>query len=151
MTKYLYIYIYNHYSSFYCIDISRFSVKYGSHVFSFPLPTVVSVWLPIKSQGGNDSQVTFKHGLNELPYKVVIDVKINSDGTDYIFHAIGSASSDDDLNIAYGGVIFLYDEVNVIAMAPNVNNDNPSGVSIYTGKAPQSPPPHHVNTITTTP
>lgn len=103
-------------------------------MFSFPRPSVVSDWLPIKSQGGNDSQVIFNHGLNELPYKVVVEVKVLSGRSDYIFHAIGSASADDDLPYDYGGIVYLYDENTVVAMAPNVFNGKPFGYAIYTGK-----------------
>ena len=60
------------------------------------------------------------HPLNEVPVKVDVQIKIVKDGEDYIFTGTGTAQRDDDVNLPYGGLVYVYDATNVILYPPAV-------------------------------
>lgn len=88
----------------------------------------------MEAQNSQKSEITVRHGLNELPSLVDVQVKPEDGFNDgFIFPGIGSAQRDDDLNTPYGGIVYMYNENTTVLMAPNKNDDFSSGSIIYTG------------------
>ena len=50
--------------------------------------------------------------------KVDIQIKVVKDGVDYIFTGVGTAQRDDDINIPYGGLVYIYNDVEIIIYPP---------------------------------
>jgi len=60
--------------------------------------------------------VTINHNSNNYPVKVDVQVKITDGGNDYIFTGTGPAHRDDDTDAYYGGVIYIYNNVDIKLM-----------------------------------
>ncbi|XP_063404609.1 uncharacterized protein LOC134688071 [Mytilus trossulus] len=100
-------------------------------VYGWNKPSFISNWHPIESQNSENSSLTMIHSLGELPVKVDIQIKVVIDGVDYIFTGIGSAQRDNDDAHDYGGVVYIYNDVEVILSLPFGGAD--SGGVAYTG------------------
>jgi len=97
-------------------------------------PSFVSDWYYMESQSANFSKLVIGHHLNEMPIKVIADVKVKDGNSEYFFQGLGAAQIDDDTEKVYGGVVVLYDVNNVILMAPKDNNSKKqAGKITYTG------------------
>ncbi|XP_065928540.1 uncharacterized protein [Magallana gigas] len=94
----------------------------------------VSAWTPMASDG--TSPVVIPHTLGEVPAKVDVQVKVTYNGIEYMFPGMGSAPRDDDLAADYGGVGYLYNELEVKVYVPvATNSGNGPGWAITTGGA----------------
>ncbi|XP_062616087.1 uncharacterized protein LOC134277796 [Saccostrea cucullata] len=81
-----------------------------------------------------ESPIVIPHPLNELPVKVDVQVKVNYDGTEYIFPGLGSAQRDDDIATDFGGVGYIYNDIDVKLFIPVAqSNGNGQGGSLYSG------------------
>lgn len=82
------------------------------------------------------SPVVIPHTLGEVPAKVDVQVKVTYNGIEYMFPGMGSAPRDDDLATDYGGVGYLYNELEVKVYVPvATNSGNGPGWAITTGLA----------------
>ncbi|XP_052710782.1 uncharacterized protein LOC128185149 [Crassostrea angulata] len=82
------------------------------------------------------SPVVIPHTLGEVPAKVDVQVKVTYNGIEYMFPGMGSAPRDDDLAADYGGVGYLYNELEVKVYVPvATNSGNGPGWAITTGGA----------------
>ncbi|XP_061195151.1 sushi, von Willebrand factor type A, EGF and pentraxin domain-containing protein 1-like [Saccostrea echinata] len=80
-----------------------------------------------------ESPIVIPHPLNELPVKVDVQVKVIHGGMEYIFPGLGSAQRDDDIATDYGGVGYIYNELDVKIYVPVAqNNGNGQGWVITT-------------------
>ncbi|XP_078319237.1 sushi, von Willebrand factor type A, EGF and pentraxin domain-containing protein 1-like [Crassostrea virginica] len=68
------------------------------------------------------SPVVIPHPLGVLPAKVDVQVQVMHEGKGYIFPGMGSAQRDDDLAADYGGVGYLYNDVEVKVYVPVATN-----------------------------
>lgn len=81
------------------------------------------------------SPLVIPHPFLELPAKVDVQVKVVHEGNEYIFPGLGSAQRDDDLVTDYGGVGYLYSDVDVKIYVPvTQNNGNGPGRVLLTGR-----------------
>ena len=96
-------------------------------------PRFVSDWY--EAAAGTKQTLTIYHNLGEYPVKVDIQIKINENGSEYIFSGIGSSQKDDDMLGSYGGVVYKYNKHIVILSFPyRENGPNVSRGLAYTGK-----------------
>ena len=102
-------------------------------------PTFISNWRTAKAQDDNKVEffVPFPSDLqrNELPVKVIVEVKVTDGGDSYIFNAFGSAPRDDDVNEKYGGVIYFYNATGVLILLPEKYENDPDDLRTSNGKA----------------
>ena len=94
----------------------------------------VSRWYQVAA--GTNQILTIYHRLGEYPVKVDIQIKINENGSEYIFSGIGSSQKDDDMLGSYGGVVYKYNKHIVKLSFPYRENGPPKvprGLA-YTGK-----------------
>ncbi|XP_056017004.1 sushi, von Willebrand factor type A, EGF and pentraxin domain-containing protein 1-like [Ostrea edulis] len=79
------------------------------------------------------SPLVIPHPFLELPAKVDVQVKVVHEGNEYIFPGLGSAQRDDDLVTDYGGVGYLYNDIDVKIYVPvTQNNGNGPGRVLLT-------------------
>jgi hypothetical protein len=83
-------------------------------------PSFVSHWYPAAAE--IKQTLTIYHNLGEYPVKVDIQIKINENGSEYIFSGIGSSQKDDDMRGSYGGVVYKYNKDIVKLSFPYRNN-----------------------------
>ena len=101
-------------------------------------PSFISSWEPIKSQNSSESTKTISHPLGEYPAMVDVQIKVKIAGTDCIFTGAGAPQRDDDYNVDYGGVIYIYDDSQIKLAFPcgpggqSSNGYNTGGV-VFTG------------------
>ncbi|XP_060079283.1 uncharacterized protein LOC132558705 [Ylistrum balloti] len=112
---------------------TRVRHKEGSASVLLFEPSFVSDWTTIETQAS--TEVKFTHDFGELPVKVVAELKLNINGEDLIFNALGSAQIDDDSyqGTLYGGIICLYNEDLIHVFAPK-SASNPIGRLAYVGE-----------------
>ncbi|CAC5377688.1 unnamed protein product [Mytilus coruscus] len=81
-------------------------------------PDFISTWKPIKAYC--NPEVNISHGLNELPLKVEVQVKVFDTflNKDMWFLATGSAQRGNDNTLPFGGVLYVYDNETIKIMAP---------------------------------
>ncbi|XP_060579503.1 uncharacterized protein LOC132736394 [Ruditapes philippinarum] len=107
-----------------------------SYCITIGLPQFESDWLYIKAQS-NVSDILVQHNIGTVPGLVEVLVKaVDGPNKDFIFKALGNGERDDDSSEMYGGIIYIYNEVNVRIMAPNKVNHGDQGAAIYTGESP---------------
>lgn len=83
------------------------------------LPSWQSDWLILRSQAGQNSFLELYHGLDELPLKGKALVRpLSGANSGFSFEAIGSAQADDDINVTYYGVVFVYNSTHSRLGAP---------------------------------
>ncbi|XP_069139131.1 uncharacterized protein [Argopecten irradians] len=99
------------------------------------MPSFESAWLTISAQADTGSQLVIPHGLGEYPVKVDVQVRVVDNGDYYIFSGTGSAHRDDDDDSYYGGIIYIYDTVDVRVYAPSGTGSfySTKGLVAYTG------------------
>ncbi|XP_052251686.1 uncharacterized protein LOC127858525 [Dreissena polymorpha] len=106
--------------------------------FSGP-PQFDSQWLPLRAQGGEHSQIVVSHGEvnGEVPRLVDIQLKL-LDGANagFVFKAIGNGERDDDGPTSYGGVIYIYNEQEVVVMVPQWKTNPYMGYAVHTATSP---------------
>ncbi|KAJ8302825.1 hypothetical protein KUTeg_019221, partial [Tegillarca granosa] len=98
-------------------------------------PSASSGWTSMIAQDGTHSQISLEHAFGEWPAYVDIQIKpANQSGSNapFVFPGISSAQRDDDENILYGGIVYIYDKTRVTLFAPNRNDGSASGASIFT-------------------
>lgn len=54
-------------------------------------------------------------------------------GKSYVFTGVGSSHVDDDFDARYGGVVYMYNQNDVVMTSPLKNNNNGYGSVAYTG------------------
>ncbi|XP_060579502.1 uncharacterized protein LOC132736393 [Ruditapes philippinarum] len=107
-----------------------------SYCITIGLPQFESDWLYIKAQS-NVADILVQHNLETVPSLVEVLVKaVDGPNKDFIFKALGNGERDDDSSEMYGGIIYIYNEVDVRIMAPNKVNHGDQGAAIYTGESP---------------
>jgi hypothetical protein len=79
------------------------------------------------------------HTLGSYPAKVEVQVKVQTQNHgEHIFTGIGSAQRDDDIDIPYGGIVYVYNTKHVILFVPKDTKGDPhtdKGTLAFTGKA----------------
>jgi hypothetical protein len=73
----------------------------------------ISSWEAITSQDSSALTKTISHPLGEYPAMVDVQVKVNIAGTECIFTGAGAPQRDDDYNVEYGGVIYIYNDLHI--------------------------------------
>ncbi|XP_060072837.1 uncharacterized protein LOC132552665 [Ylistrum balloti] len=94
----------------------------GTYVFMvncLNTPSFESAWVLLTAQAGTGSQLTISHTLGEYPVEVDVQIRITDNGEYYIFTGSGSAHRDDDSNTDYGGVVYIYNDVDIRVYAPD--------------------------------
>jgi hypothetical protein len=78
------------------------------------------------------------HNLGSDPAKVEVQVKVQTQNHgEQIFQGIGSAQRDDDKDVPYGGIVYLYNATHVILFVPKrlqIGATSDKGTLVYTGK-----------------
>jgi hypothetical protein len=78
------------------------------------------------------------HNLGSDPAKVEVQVKVQTQNHgEQIFQGIGSAQRDDDDDVPYGGIVYLYNATHVTLFVPKETSKGASaerGTLAYTGK-----------------
>ena len=102
---------------------------------SIGAPSYISQWFRMKAYDSQLSTVIIKHGLNELPAKVDVQVKsVSGADNDWIFTGASVTLADDDTSEDYGGVVYFYNETHVILSVPTGSNNNKrQGYVVTTG------------------
>ena len=96
-------------------------------------PPFISAWTTMQFDG--TSPVVIPHPLGVLPAKVDVQVQVMHEGKGYIFPGMGSAQRDDDLAADYGGVGYLYNDLEVKVYVPvSTNTAGGLGWVITTGE-----------------
>ena len=94
-------------------------------------PDYKTVWTRMSSQAGSSSYKEFKHGLTSYPAVCrVLTKAVDGTNKDFIFEAVGFATSDDDAD-QYGGLVFGYNSSSVRLWAPDGNNRGSNGRIIF--------------------
>ncbi|XP_076075846.1 uncharacterized protein LOC143046572 [Mytilus galloprovincialis] len=101
-------------------------------------PDFTSSWKAISAY--INPEVNISHGLNELPLKVEVQVKVFDTflNKDMWFLATGSAQKGNDNPLPFGGVMYVYNNETIKIMAPGPTGcTNPycSGSLVYLGKS----------------
>ncbi|KAK3103441.1 hypothetical protein FSP39_019269, partial [Pinctada imbricata] len=100
---------------------------------------LISNWTTIESQTAAHCSKHIPHNCGTLPIKVEVQIRSKSGDaySDFIFNGVSSGQTDDDDGNVYGGVLYKYDDKEVVLYAPRRNynnyNNNTQGFSIYTG------------------
>ena len=91
-----------------------------------------SDWFLMKSQDKSNSYKEVSHPLDSLPSIVIVQVKAQGGLNDgFVFHGIGSAQTDDDIqNNNHGGVVYAFNDKLVRLWAPMKNNNSSTGTII---------------------
>ncbi|XP_063431747.1 uncharacterized protein LOC134714436 [Mytilus trossulus] len=100
-------------------------------------PDFVSNWMQI--QAYVNPEVDISHGLDELPLKVEVQVKVFDTflSRDMYFLAMGSAQKGNDNNLPFGGVLYLYNNETIKILAPGPKNcvrPECTGLLVYLGE-----------------
>ncbi|XP_045190670.2 uncharacterized protein LOC123547547 [Mercenaria mercenaria] len=96
-------------------------------------PDYESPWRPLRSQNPGKASAVFKHKLGEVPLLVDVQVKsIEDPNLGLSFPAIGGCPRDDDIEEQYGGVIYIYNDEEIIVSAPIMKNEYDGGMALYT-------------------
>jgi hypothetical protein len=78
------------------------------------------------------------HTLGSYPAKVEVQVKVQTQNHgEQIFQGVGSAQRDDDMDVPYGGIVYLYNTKHVILFVPKETKSNKhsdKGTLAYTGR-----------------
>jgi hypothetical protein len=96
----------------------------------------VSVWKPMEAQTEGPFYVC--HTLDSYPVKVEVQVKVQTQNHgEQIFQGIGSAQRDDDKDVPYGGIVYVYNDTHVVLFVPKETGSllrTDRGSLAYTGK-----------------
>jgi hypothetical protein len=96
----------------------------------------VSVWKNMTAQTKGPFYIC--HTLNSYPAKVEVQVKVQTQSHgEQIFQGVGSAQRDDDMNVPYGGIVYVYNDTHVVLFVPQETQHNKhtdKGTLAYTGK-----------------
>ena len=100
----------------------------------FRKPSFVSSESAITAESNHDSEKTVRHGLNELPVKLDIQIR-QMWGNDirFIYPGLSSAQMDDDVDVRHGGLVYKYNESHVTIFAPNRHDGYGLGGVVETG------------------
>ncbi|XP_021369372.1 uncharacterized protein LOC110460657 [Mizuhopecten yessoensis] len=101
-------------------------------------PTFESSWVTLTAQAAAGSQLVIPHDLGEYPVKVDVQIRVVDNGNYYIFTGSGSAHRDDDSPSSYGGVVYIYNAVDIRVYAPDGEGSilaETSGLVAFTGGA----------------
>ncbi|XP_062597041.1 uncharacterized protein LOC134258491 [Saccostrea cucullata] len=95
------------------------------------IPSFISEWINMTADSSTSGK-TVPHGLGELPLLVEVEAKTNEG---WIFPGFGSAQTDDDEGVLYGGVVFIYDDKVINISVPKKNNfaGSMDWTALYTG------------------
>ncbi|XP_063446784.1 uncharacterized protein LOC134726313 [Mytilus trossulus] len=101
-------------------------------------PDFISSWKSISAY--INPEVDISHGLNELPLKVEVQVKVFDTflNKDMWFLATGSAQRGKDNALPFGGVLYVYNNETIKIMAPGpkgCTNPNCTGSLVYLGES----------------
>ncbi|CAC5409582.1 CSMD [Mytilus coruscus] len=119
-------------------------------VFGIAPPAFISNWIAVTANG-DQSEVEFteSHGLNELPMRVDVQVRVEFNNTYFYFNALNSAQSG-SYNNEYGGIVYMFNETNVKIIAPGPSNCGTcNGYVVYLGGANHVGPPEFPRTFKT--
>ncbi|OWF38277.1 uncharacterized protein LOC110466394 [Mizuhopecten yessoensis] len=96
-------------------------------------PLQTSGWIPISAY--TNPQVTYTHGLGEVPIKVDVQVRVTDTTQNkyIIFSAIGSGHRGNDDNSEFGGVVYVYNENEVKMFAPGSSGGTGMGKLVHLG------------------
>ncbi|VDI55974.1 Hypothetical predicted protein [Mytilus galloprovincialis] len=64
---------------------------------------------PVCTEKDQSRTIDIPHNLGVYPAKVDVQIRVTKEGVDYIFTGSGAAQRDNDLEILYGGVVYIYD------------------------------------------
>ncbi|CAG2206689.1 unnamed protein product [Mytilus edulis] len=113
-------------------------------------PPFISSWRAVTANGdAKEVEFTVPHGLNELPMKVDVQVRVEFNNTYFYFNALNSAQSGSHNN-EYGGIVYMFNETNVKIIAPGPSNCGTcNGYVVYLGGADHLGPPEFPRTFKT--
>jgi hypothetical protein len=78
------------------------------------------------------------HTLDSYPVKVEVQVKVQTQNHgEQIFQGVGSAQRDDDIDVPYGGIVYIYNSTHVVLFVPKDTQahwNSDKGTLSYTGK-----------------
>ena len=84
----------------------------------FYAPRFISDWYNATARDNNSALITIRHGLDQYPAKVDVQIKVHVNDQDNIFTGVGSAQRDDDLDYEYGGIVYKYNTDHVLLSTP---------------------------------
>ena len=87
-------------------------------VTPFYAPRFISDWYNATARDNNSALITIRHGLDQYPAKVDVQIKVHVNDQDNIFTGVGSAQRDDDLDYEYGGIVYKYNTDHVLLSTP---------------------------------
>nr|XP_022308138.1 uncharacterized protein LOC111114141 [Crassostrea virginica] len=82
------------------------------------------------------SPTTIPHPLNEYPAKVDVQIRVTEGSQQHIFSGFGSCQRDDDDPNPYGGIVYIYNDIEVKLYTPvdsGTHSTNTDGVLAFTG------------------
>ncbi|XP_033756238.1 uncharacterized protein LOC117338982 [Pecten maximus] len=96
-------------------------------------PTLTSSWISISAY--TNPEVTYDHGLGEVPMKVDVQVRVRdtTQNKDVIFNAISSGHRGNDDSSEFGGVIYVYNANQVRMFAPGASSGSGMGKLVHLG------------------
>ena len=98
-------------------------------------PSWQSGWIRMASQQSSESFKEIDHNLAELPLKVKVLVRPTSGpNANYVFEAVGSAMWDDDYEILYCGLVYMYSDTSIRLWAPMSTSGYSLGQIFCSGK-----------------
>ena len=83
------------------------------------------------------SPTTIPHPLNEYPAKVDVQIRVTEGSQQHIFSGFGSCQRDDDDYNPYGGIVYIYNDIDVKLYTPvdsGMYSTNTDGGFAFTGK-----------------
>ncbi|XP_078321391.1 uncharacterized protein LOC144621645 [Crassostrea virginica] len=94
----------------------------------------VSEWQPFTHL--QPSPTTIPHPLNEYPAKVDVQIRVTEGSQQHIFSGFGSCQRDDDDSNPYGGIVYIYNDIDVKLYTPvdsGTYSTNTDGGFAFTG------------------
>ena len=85
-------------------------------------PSFQSDWYKAIAKNKALANITIPHDLDQYPVKVDVQVKVQINGVDHYFTGSGSANRDDDLYYDFGGVVYLYNDKEIVLSTPFFNS-----------------------------
>lgn len=85
-------------------------------------PSFQSDWYEAIAKNKTLANITIPHDLDQYPVKVDVQVKVQINGVDHYFTGSGSAHRDDDLYYDFGGVVYLYNDKEIVLSTPFFNS-----------------------------
>ncbi len=113
----------------YTENTRKCTVHIFAWVLKFPVPTFMTEWESMISQGPSDQTfLEIDHMMNRLPALVIVQGRMGNKGL--IFEATGAAMSTDSNPRGYGGILFAYDKNRVRIWLPKRYKGHRNGYSI---------------------